>query len=272
MQSPEALKRAERRASSMLLPHGLAPLLIPSNEHNSSIQAWRPSPSEINDDRPPQVPPKSPRYAAKASPQTKQSPSSASTCTSAQTSAISTVSSATSVSLNEDRASPKPWTAPLRADSLLTHHRNYSAFDLRSPPMPWSMKEWNGSASQRRRAESPVVDDIVPKLITTPTTDSQSGHQRVNSEQSVLHRGRPMKRGDMSLQRTLSKAKKKDSTSVGPSKKLPVGVEAANAANAISDEELWMLKKQANEQVKHFEILHHSDVSTLSQVSAANDL
>ena len=78
-----------------------------------------------------------------------------------------------------------------------------------------------------------------------------------------------MGRGDMSLQRSLSKPMKQYPSIREPKmiKELPLGVSALKATDSISFEEIDALKQEAEVEASFFEVLYQEDVNALSEVS-----
>ena len=248
-------EKADRRASSMLLPRGLAPLLIPPK-----------------DDSPPQVPPKSPRYLNKASPHSARTPTSASKTPISATSPLSmfnvTNSSMTSLSTLEGRSSPKRSPTPKRGDTLSKNFISGGIPNERISPTPWSTKDWRGavSPSKHHRWASSVDEVSIPK--TPEIVQNGSGlsiHQRGASETSILNRGRPTKRGDLSLKRTASSTLRSLSDGC-ETISLPEGFKPSDVSEVITIQEMRLLKENAEDQATEFEILHHKDVQMLSKV------
>lgn len=93
---------------------------------------------------------------------------------------------------------------------------------------------------------------------------NQTWHQRVNSEASVIDRGRPLGRGDTSLMQKLSKPILR--TPSLDEVEIPTGFRAKEASSIVPRDELKLLKRQADEKVENFEVLSIKDVSNLSKV------
>ena len=93
-----------------------------------------------------------------------------------------------------------------------------------------------------------------------------SGHNRVASEASVMNRGRPTRRGDLTLQRSVSGAIQRAESDDDTVLDLPVGFRLSDAPDHLSYVEMRSLKKQAQEQVARFELLQEKHVSSLSKV------
>ena len=265
-------EKAERRASSMILPHGLAPLVIPANdEYRLPAQAYRPSSAE-EEDAPPKVPPKSPKTLIKAFPYPRKTPTSAHSFSSASqtpNSSHTASSSVTSFSTVDTTASPKPWATPVRAHSPLRYATSPSLSSGRPSPVPWSVFNTSNDNLLKHKREQASVDE---RMISKPTSGlrfaaNAPGHQRgaSASEVSVINRGRPMKRGDISLHRNLSYNSKRSGSAQGASD-LPQGICLGDAVSHMTYEERKSLKNQAQAQVARFEILHERDVSDLSKV------
>ena len=91
-------------------------------------------------------------------------------------------------------------------------------------------------------------------------------HRQGTSQVSVIDRGRPMGRGNISLIQKLSKPLLRNPSIDGTEVEIPRGVRAKEASSSVPKEELRLLKRQADEQVESFEVLSMKDVSSLSQV------
>ena len=259
-------EKAERRASSMILPHGLAPLVIPANdEYRLPAQAYRPSTVE-EEDVPPKVPPKSPKTLTRAFPYGRKTPTSASSCSSAPHTASSSV---TSFSTVDTTASPKPWATPVRAHSPLRYATSPGSSGGRASPIPLSVYNTSNENLLKHKREQASVDD---RMMMKPTSGLRFAanvptHQRgmSTSDTSVINRGRPMKRDEASLQRGLGYATKRPGSGQDTSN-LPQGMPIDDAISQLSYEESRDLKKQAQAQVARFEVLREKDVSDLSKV------
>ena len=259
-------EKTERRASSMILPHGLAPLVIPANEeYTLPAQAYRPSAVE-EEEIPPMVPPKSPKTLINAFQYPRKTPTSAHSFSSSSHTANSSV---TSFSTVDTTASPKPWATPIRAHSPLRYATSPSSSSGRPSPVPWSVYNTSNENLLKHKREQASVDE---RMTAKPTSGlrfaaSSPSHQRgvSASEVSIIHRGRPMKRSDASLHRNPSYGSKSSGIAQTASD-LPQGMPVCDAINQFSYEERQNLKRQAQEQVARFEILREKDVSDLSKV------
>lgn len=88
-----------------------------------------------------------------------------------------------------------------------------------------------------------------------------SGHQRGISEASVIDRGRPMRRGDISLERILSRSMKRFRSADGTMHGFLVGVKPPYISSKLSLGGIGRLKKQIEEQVARFKVLHEINTS-----------
>ncbi|MCJ1311656.1 hypothetical protein MMC25_005329 [Agyrium rufum] len=275
-----AEEKAERRASSILLPHGLAPLVIPSASVESlPSQIYRPSASTPDStgsrDIPPRVPPKSPKTLIKAFPHPRKTPKTPVSANSNSTSSVchTANSSVTSFSTNESRASPKPWASPIRgmsprspARALYLHEEiipgtanglvsNTGTIRAKDPPFP---NKFRFNESVRAEAELPYSNSP-PKSPRGPF----AGHQRAESEASILNRGRPMKRGDMSLQRNVSRGLYMPE-SESFNEDLPTGIKPGIATKEMYPDELRRLRKLAEARATSYKVLREVDVTALT--------
>ena len=93
-----------------------------------------------------------------------------------------------------------------------------------------------------------------------------SGHQRAESEASILNRARPMRRGDTTLQRSLSRTLKFQDSVDSPTQELPQGIHMEIARDKMMACEIRRLKELAELSVKEYRVLTESDVSNLTRV------
>lgn len=186
----------------------------------------------LDEDVPPQVPPKSPVRDRKMSPQ----PPLLSSPPSVLYQAIFTPGSDAVSSAISESASPYSKGLPLRSET----------------PKP-----------------TEVLGSTIPSngaLKSTPAPVWVS-HNRSASDVSILNRGRPMKRSDTrSRSRTRSKTKSPD-TEVWNNWQLPRGLKVAEARTQLPASDKENLHQKARRQAEKFEVLASSDVTQLSRVS-----
>ncbi|MCJ1476480.1 hypothetical protein MMC13_005146 [Lambiella insularis] len=281
--------RSIRRASSVLLPRGLAPLVIPSHEQCLlPAEAYRPSDLLDDEELPPKVPPKSPRMLSRAFPQSAKTtpaipqssrttpvPATPISACSSTTTLHSASTSLTSIGSLDDLASSKPWSAPILSAGFQTaspenNQRGFNAANERTSQPPWSAKEFRTNSPRPVRHgmsvdETSTAKPLLPlrsgKITPEPLA---TGHQSGVSENSVMNRGRPTKKVD-SLQRILSKTAHSDKVTRFEYADLPFGVRNTKATTSIPFDELRRLKKHAEASAATFRILREAEVSDLSQ-------
>ena len=291
----ESSDRTIRRRSSMILPKDLSPLIIPSSTRPKQvIQANGPTSSDEQDDKPPQVPPKSPRTKSRASPRPRKLPHSANGSTSTIS---STASAATSTSSLVGSASSYPTATPTRLKGHFGHKASLDNLKDLVRAAPWASLDRIGkhtpprAQSPRRNIRNPKIEEqetlplAARKRFESPSSYqkrddlSEDGgmvkqevdtnlmrHRQGTSQVSVIDRGRPMGRGNISLIQKLSKPLLRNPSIDGTEVEIPRGVRAKEASSSVPKEELRLLKRQADEQVESFEVLSMKDVSSLSQV------
>src|SRR5262249_48568542 len=104
------------------------------------------------------------------------------------------------------------------------------------------------------------------KFAVSPKVDGLGIHNRNASDNSILDRGRPVKRTEKRPRsRTCSQLNKTEADKA-LLKDLPKGISASEAGNRMNDHDKNKLRKQAMEQAEKFEVLTNKDVSSLSRV------
>ncbi|MCJ1420012.1 hypothetical protein MMC32_006368 [Xylographa parallela] len=277
-----------RRASSLLLPCGLAPLVIPANDLCIlPAEAYRPSEIRREEGQPPKVPPKSPRTINRAYPQSAKAtsafPPSIESSLASNNSSISTLhtihtraTSTTAISTPENANWNKPWSAPIRSagfpsPSPQKHQRDVSMADDQISSPPWSAREHRSTPSRQMRFGMSIDETATIRTMnalrsgkTTPEP-VPTGRQRGVSESSVINRGRPTRKPDASLQRVLQKCTEDDIAAKAAFGDLPDGINKAQAVSVIPTNELRNLKKHAEASAAAFRVLREMEVSDLSQ-------
>ncbi|MCJ1288590.1 hypothetical protein MMC34_000118 [Xylographa carneopallida] len=277
-----------RRASSLLLPCGLAPLVIPANDLSIlPAEAYRPSDELPDEGRPPKVPPKSPRTINRAFPQSAKATlafpqSIKSTLASANnsTSTLHTIHTrgtpTTASSTPEDTKWNKPWSAPIRSagfpnSSPQKLQRDFSSANDQISSPPWSAREHRSTPSRQMRFGMSIDETATIRTMnalrsgkTTPEPVS-AGHQRGVSESSVINRGRPTRKPDAPLLRILQKCTEDDRAARAAFGDLPDGINNTKAVSVIPTDELRNLKEHAEASAAAFRILREMEVSDLSQ-------
>ena len=161
----------------------------------------------------------------------------------------------------------KPWITQTRSYSPLKHRRRLSKSDKGVSPLASSNRDINEIGSYQKG--TPVdtkesITSISPSILRFET--GPSGHQRGTSKASVIDRGRSMRRGEISLKQVLSRSLKRFPSADRTTHDLPIGVKSPYDSSKLSFGEMGRLKKQAEEQVARFEVLHENDVTILSKV------
>ena len=254
------------RASSVLLPKNLLPLVIPNSSTNfQPIQIHRPqSPTTDSEDLPPEVPPKSPKTLIRAFPQPRKVRETPTSGTSPFSVLQTANSSVTSIDTIDSRNSPKPWASPVRGRSPLVIQ---ASIDARKIPREKPIRKQSEPTLIYEKAKAhhnhTPLEGVRGRFVTG------SGHQRAESEASILNRARPMRRGDMTLQRSLSRTLKLQGSVEEP--ELPQGMQVEVACNEMTACEIRRLKQLAQLSVKDFRVLSETDVSSLTRVGRWQD-
>ena len=254
----------EKRASSVLLPNGLAPLVIPNSSTDLlPAQAYLSLSPTVNDeDRPPKVPPKSPKTLIRAFPQprkVRETPTSAGSPFSISHTANSSV---TSFSTVDSRNSPKPWTSPVRGRSPLST-QNFADASNEAPRRLSRRKQ----SEPTLFSERPNVHHVQTQVESSPRSRfvANTGHQRAESEASILNRARPMRRGDMTLQRGLSRNMMLQEPVNLPTNELPQGMLSGMANEKLTACEIRRLKHLAELNIRDFRVLNETEVSSMTK-------
>ncbi|MCJ1280822.1 hypothetical protein MMC26_000139 [Xylographa opegraphella] len=277
-----------RRASSLLLPCGLAPLVIPANDLCIlPAEAYRPSEEYREEGRPPKVPPKSPRTINRAYPQSAKAtlafPQSIKSSLASANNSTSTVhiiqTRGTLTTANgspDDAKLNKPWSAPIRSAGFPSSspqklQRDFSTANDQISSPPWSAREHRSTPSRQMRFGMSIDETATIKTMNALKSGKstpepvQTGHQRGVSENSVINRGRPTRKPDASLQRILQKCTEDDRAAKAAFGDLPEGISNAKAISIIPIDELRNLKKHAEASAAAFRVLREMEVSDLSQ-------
>ncbi|KAK4657145.1 hypothetical protein QC762_210370 [Podospora pseudocomata] len=168
--------------------------------------------------------------------------------------ALTPASAATTAMTNSTL--PTPVSAPMSAP-----------IEHRSSPRPWERvtnyalvgtpKEGSPDPSATPKAEP---NDETPQVF--------QGHTRnVSDTGSIMERGRPRKRSDLTLRAMSRRGESKRSSSAERRafEQLPKGWKASDAVNMLSPVEAAALHKQALQQAARFEVLRKDDVDNLSR-------
>lgn len=300
----EPSDKAVRRRSSMILLHNLEGLGITSGaEWRKSFKAYRLTPSGEQDDKPPQVPPKSPRTGCGACP--KVPPKSPRTEKRAFPrprrkplhSATSSVSTACSTSSAEASVSSKSsMCVPISVEGLISNAASNSIKKISAEPLtclydggmrtparkvtPRS-QPCNPRSDEQDRSNEPLelaesswyreslvsTDEAPESKEEEGVVDSLQWHaQRRILEPSVIDNGRPIQRGDTSLMHNLSKLMIRRSSLTSKETVMPTGTKVREASDNLPSTDLSILRQLANERVEGFEVLSMEDLSNLSKV------
>lgn len=296
------------RRSSMILLHNLDGLGITSGvEWKKSFKAY--SPSGEPDDKPPQVPPKSPKAGCRASPQVppksprtekraypmpKRKPlhsATSSVSTSCSTSSAETSASSKSslcvpiaveVSISKDASNCIKKVSKEPLTSLYDGGRRTSSRKItpRSQPCNPRGNEQNLSNAPLALAESSWYRESVVSTDEAPEAkeeecglDSPQSHaQKEILESSIIDSGRPILRGETSLMHTLSKLTIRRLSLSAKETAIPTGTKVQDATSKLPISDLRTLRQLANERVEDFEVLSMEDLSNLSKVSITRTL
>lgn len=300
----EHSEKVVRRRSSMILLHNLDGLGITSDaEWKKSFKAYRLTPSGEQDDKPPQVPPKSPKPGCRASPQVPpKSPRTEKrayprpkrkplhSATSSVSTSCSTSSAETSVSSKSSMCVPISVEGPISKDAS-NSIKKVSAEPLtclydggrrtpsrrvtpRSQPRNPRSDEQDLLNAPLTLAESSWYRESVASTDEAPETkedeggvDSIQSHaQKRVLEPSVIDSGRPIQGGDTSLMHNLSKLTIRRSSLSSNETAIPTGTKAQDATDNFPSKDLTILRQLANERVEGFEVLSIEDLSNLSKV------
>jgi hypothetical protein len=146
------------------------------------------------------------------------------------------------------------------------------------PPKPPPKKPTPGlhiSPLKLRPTKGPACDKELPQIVAVEsppltTVDSiigqgESKHVRDGSGDSMIDRGRPMKRSLSQSGRGFMGSANGSSVDL-TNDILPKGWSANSVSANLSRQEIRKLENQARSQVGRFEVLHRKDVKALSQV------
>ena len=258
-QATDVPEDAVRRIAATNLREELKPLVIPlSTQLAETIEIWATSRSGQLDDVPPQVPPKSPRTESRASPRSRKLPHAASSSTSTTYSVVPPSSAV-------DTRPGRLYMAP-ESNSSLSLLQTPSADKVPAPSTPSAQKAPEKSLQSQPKNKYPLPVRSTSNKGPPPTVKAPLRHQSGMSEPSVINRGRPMKRGDTSLIRSLSKPMLRSPTLGKGYPDIPSGFKATEAPCRVPDAESRYLKKQADEQVEEFKVLPIKQVLKLTKV------
>ena len=274
------------RASSILIPDDIEDFITPllpqvhrahSNKRPKDSLTLMPKKAVAKreeSERPPAVPPKSPRMKLKLATQAPIIPQVDRSRVDDRQATDAPIS--TPITAPEGRASPKtlstPWQSP-------RSRVNRGMEEKLSPPgqsaSPSSYQKWIDSsiATQNTPKSGSLARSASFAMLQRTRSNSNISHhyhesahrhKRENSEGSVLDRGRPTQRKDGFIKRKLTIRTKE---SLGEFGHLPQGTLANLASTALSIDEIDALYEQARGQVEHFQVLKYKDVKALSRVS-----
>ncbi|KAK4179805.1 Up-regulated during septation-domain-containing protein [Triangularia setosa] len=170
--------------------------------------------------------------------------------------ALTTPASAATTAMTNSTL-PTPVSAPMSAP-----------FEHRSSPKPWE-RVANYAVVGTPKEGSPDLSATPKAEPNEETPQAPQGHARNVSETgSIMERGRPRKRSDLTLIRTASRragSKRSTSAERRAFEQLPKGWKASDAVNMLSPVEAAALHKQALQQAARFEVLRKDDVDNLSR-------
>ena len=262
-QTTDAPQRAVPKVVARNLLEELSPLVIPLNiQSQGTIDIWTAFSSERIDDAPPQVPPKSPRTESRASPRSKKLPHSASSSTSTTYSVASPCSTSSPIG-------SQLYTAQYSSNSSISLLQTPSAEKSTASTIPPVQASRVESPSSHQKKGYPLPVRSTSTKGPPPAVRAQLWHQKGISEVPLIDRGRPTKKGDPSLIRSLSKPLLRSPPFSEGHIDIPRGFKATEAPRKVPDAESRYLKKQADEQVEEFKVLPIKQVSKLTKVSTS---
>lgn len=208
-------------------------------------------------EKPPAVPPKSPRTVLRK-PSTTQPPKSRFNAPLATD--VSLNNQASTTSSPGESASPSHITSQWQGAH--SRPRAATALDGRRSPHMWNLL--SGSESCRhKRSESASAGTSFTGGTQEQNRAVRHEHKRDFSETSIMDRGKPPKK-DRSLERKMSKRRPPEENM--PFLTLPSGLTPQDASSVLAPEDIERLQEQARCQAEKFEVLKYSDVKKLSQV------
>lgn len=287
----------------MILLHNLDGLGITSGaEWRTSFKAYSPAPSAEQDNKPPQVPPKSPKTGCRASPQVPpKSPRTVKrafprpkrkplhSATGSVSTACSTSSVETSVSSKSSSCAPISVEGPVSkaaSDSI----RKISADPLsclydggrrtpplkvspRSPPCNPGSKTQDLSNAPLPLAESSWYRESLVSTDEALESKEEKGgvyslqrHAQRRVPEPSIDNGRPIQSGDTSLMNNLSKLTIRRPSLSSKETTIPTETKVQEANDNVPNTGLTILRQLANERVEGFEVLSMEDLSNLSKV------
>ena len=312
LKTPTWEERSQRRASSMLLPSGLAPLVVPSApERTPPVPPLDPPKTDLQSpidsaassgqskktlaggkEQPPKVPPKSPRTLLRAFPIPRPTLTSSGTPSTSHTanSSISSISpietpitALTNMAWSPMEQIPSPILpedeeeiSTVQPDQSLLRTGTETPHSLAtSSPKPERSREiltsqqpkpFQGTDNLKHsRSNSSLANTISDERYLNSIHHPLGQHQRMISESSVLNRGRPMKRGDVPLQRSISRGLRMAFIN-NSFTELPKGYKRGQLPDAVISNEMHGLRRDAEEQASGYEILTQVQIANLHQV------
>lgn len=234
------------------------------NQRNLDAPNKEPNATNSEDDKPPAVPPKSPRTLRRTA-STAQPPKSRFNTPPATD--VSLNNQASTANSRLESASSNPITS--RWQGSYSRPRAATAMDGRRSPHMWNLL--NRSESRRhKRSESASAGPNVAGATHEQDRAARQECKRDPSGTSILDRGRQptkdrsLERKPNNLERKMSK--RRPSQENIPFITLPSGLPPREASSALSPEEIEKLHEQASSQAEKFEVLKYKEVKALSQV------
>jgi hypothetical protein len=126
-------------------------------------------------------------------------------------------------------------------------------------------KKLKGTPILKHSRSSSLLEHRIPRKSSLGSIQSAAQHQRMLSESSILNRGRPMKRGEIFLQRGTTRNVKMGMIN-GSFSDLPKGYKRTQLNDSIPTEELYGLRRDAEEQTVSHNILNQKQIAGLNQV------
>lgn len=208
---------------------------------------------ETEIEKPPAVPPKSPRMMGR-SPSVSQRGMASKYTSPARRAPLSIDKNSTVRNASIDTESPSATHVATQLRNPLTRPRAATATDFRPSEGPSSRVHQRSESASAATGSASETSERFP---------ARSTHKTELPETSIMDRGRPTKRRSHSKDRTI---KELPSAEYVASKPLPSGVIPSEAASHFSIADLEKLQDQARGQAQKFEVLKYRDVKALSQV------
>ncbi|KAL2375463.1 hypothetical protein RJ035_001278 [Blastomyces gilchristii] len=254
-----------KRASSLLLPDALEPYPFVADEVGSSkgnLPIKHPRPNQSEKDKPPEVPPKSPRLGLRT-----LATQPVANYFSASSNSSATTLTAPTNSPTACKCSTQSFIFPLHAKTVETQP---GSFDLGVLATPWiSPSPLKGRGTPKHsRNRSVGVCQTYPSTITSPPMLHRKGSMSLDNKpdipvDSIAVKAPPRNKSPM--EESPRAVKPNNEPLDCSSLILPAGIPAHTAPKLLPFDEIERLKDQAWDQAKRFEVLKFSEVRSLSR-------